>query len=127
MICEGSTDEDYIRKAAEYLGKADLLDCFQLSNAEGTGGLAKIYKNFDTPVRKVLPQKVILLFDCDAKNESKEKGNVFLRKIPQQLNPLDSGIENLLSKKTIDKIYQSSPKFLMWCRNMSAWFADKQF
>jgi len=111
LICEGSTDEDYIKKAAEHLGKIDLMGGFQLSNAEGTGGLAKIFKNFDTPVSKVLPQKVILLFDCDAKNENKEKGNVFLRKIPRQDNPLDSGIENLFSKKTIDKLHKAAPKF----------------
>ena len=107
VVCmEGETDVPYLEKAAELLDKADVLDGVTLLHAGGAGSLDAMWKNLPEGFAK---QKVILLYDCDEKKESKndnEKGNLFRRFIPMQKptdnHPLEKGIENLFEKPILE-------------------------
>ncbi|MEL6467542.1 MAG: AAA family ATPase [Pseudomonadota bacterium] len=48
LIVEGTTDIDYIRKAAEHLGKTGVLDPIEFVDGDGFKGLDKIWKNLST-------------------------------------------------------------------------------
>ena len=82
--------------------------------AEGSGNLAKIWKDSLLPLTKVLPQQVLLLFDCDTARVPDRKGKLWQRTIPlQDQNPIRKGIENLFSKATLEKARQHSPTFFI--------------
>ena len=103
VFVEGKTDIEYIQKAAELLDLQGFRAEIQLLDGGGYGGLNKIYKNYDSKLSEVTPQKIILCYDCDKPNTG-ERGMVYKRNIPKQEDhPVESGIENLLSHTTLQK------------------------
>ena len=110
---EGATDEKYIKRASELLGKEAILEQIEVRDGGGAGRLSKVWKNFGPPLTDVMPQKILLLFDCDTPRESTSKGNLFQRSIPlQEDNPVDKGIENLLSRGTLRRAIDSNSSFI---------------
>ena len=104
LFMEGATDIKYLQKAAELLGKTELFNQFEIKDGDGFGNLNKISKHFDSKLTDITKQKIILLYDCDAKAEDGSKENIFKRKIPQQENhPIETGIENLFTRATLEK------------------------
>ena len=56
---------------------------------------------------------MLLLYDCDTKVQNQEKDKVFRRIIPFiEINYFDRGIENLLSKETINKAKEYKLEFV---------------
>ena len=87
---------------AVFVSKNELLDRL----------LAKIWKDSLLPLTETLPQRVLLLFDCDSLKSPTSKGKLFQRSIPQQVqNPIGKGIENLFSKPTLDMARKHEPGF----------------
>lgn len=111
VFVEGTTDVDYIFKAAELLDKEELLETFQLHDGEGAGNLKNVYKQFGTEIARALPQKVLLLFDCDTNQPENQKGNLETKTIPAQNSLIMTGIENLFSNTTISKACDHKPEF----------------
>ena len=112
VFVEGKTDIDYIQKAAELLDLQGFCATFQLLDGGGYGGLNKIYKNYDSKLSEVTPQKIILCYDCDKPNTGK-RGMVYKRNIPKQEDHLvESGIENLLSHTTLQKARNHNSAFI---------------
>lgn len=112
LITEGTTDIQYIRKAAELLGKADLLDGVTVLDGDGDGGLDKIWKNFRTERWTNANQKVVLLYDCDVGEKNNEIGNAYQRTIPIQDSIQRRGIENLFSTETLIKAREHKLAFI---------------
>ena len=74
--------------------------------------LAKIWKDSILPLTKILPQQVLLLFDCDTERPPGDKGKLLQRTIPLlEASPVKNGIENLFSKSTLEMARQHKPAF----------------
>ena len=113
VFMEGETDIRYLQRASVLLGREEMFEKIQPMDGKGFGNLDKIWKNFHLGlVDKLLPQKVILLYDCD-KKRCDQKGNIFKRSIHKKdVHPLQKGIENLFDKRTLEKALQSNPAFI---------------
>ena len=110
---EGATDIRYIKRASELLGSEVTLEQIEIRDGEGTGNLRNIWNRFGSPLADVIPQKVLLLFDCDSPRESLNRGNLYQRSIPlQHVNPLKKGIENLFSKETLEQVQRHEAAFI---------------
>lgn len=113
VIVEGDYDIRYLNKAAEILNKKDLLERVELKDGDGFGNLNKFWKACNNPVSEILPNKVILLYDCDTKIQNAENNRVFKRVIPEVMqNPISIGIENLFPASTIERVEITNPHFI---------------
>jgi predicted ATP-binding protein involved in virulence len=113
VFVEGDYDIRYLHKAAEFLGKIDILEKIQLKDGDGFGNLDKVWKSYNNSVSEVVPSKIILLYDCDTNKQDSEKNLVFKRVIPQVAgNPISIGIENLFPPNTIDKVEVANPQYI---------------
>lgn len=113
VFVEGSIDVRYIQKAAEHLGRSDILRRIQLEESNGYGGLDKIWRGFDNIIADRLYAKVILIYDCDTNKKADVRGKVHRNSVPLiAANPIQKGIENLLSAETIEKIEKMHPQYI---------------
>jgi len=113
VFVEGDYDIRYINKAAELLGKMDILSAVQLKDGSGYGNLDKIWKYYDTSIAEVLPQKVLLLYDCDTQKAAADRGMVLKRVIPSvDANPIAIGIENLFPGQLINMLVVTHEQFI---------------
>ena len=113
VFLDGLTNQRYIEKAAELLNQQELLVKLELKNGEDDGKLKNIWKGYNSKLAELIPQKVVLLHDCDSKVELQNRGNIFKRKIPHQNeHPVKKGIENLFSRTTLERAMSDKPAFL---------------
>ena len=113
VLLEGITDQKYLQKASSLLEKEAILQSFEVQDGGGSGNLANIWKDFRHPLIDILPQKVLLLFDCDKQRANENKGNLFQRTVPFRTdNPVKKGIENLFGKPTLEIAQQYNPAFI---------------
>ena len=113
LFVEGITDEKYLRKAAKLLGQESVLDKIEVRDGNGTPGLKNIWNGIGKLPTDFVPQKVILLYDCEYEGKSENKGNMFKRKIPQEnSHPIEKGIENLFSKETLKRACEYKAAFI---------------
>ena len=104
VFVEGKTDLMYIEKASRLLGREALIEGLEFRDGNGSGNLTKIWKDSVLPLTQALPQKVVLLFDCDVSKQPGEKGKLAQRIIPlRKQSPVGKGIENLFEKSTLEK------------------------
>ncbi|WP_339108021.1 AAA family ATPase [Thioclava sp. GXIMD4216] len=101
LYVEGTTDIDYLNRAAELLEKKEVLDQFELVDAVGMPHLNMIWKTYNSHLSNVIRQKWILLYDCDADKPTDNNGKLFRRTIPKQDSRITSGVENLFSNATM--------------------------
>ena len=81
-------------------------------DANGYGGLNKIWKTWDERLAPVLPRRIGLIYDCDIENRDDERGLVKRRTISRKTeNPVTVGIENLFPESTIRRLLKSDPIF----------------
>lgn len=113
VFVEGDYDIRYLVRAAGILGKTDVLDRIQLKDGVGFGNLDKIWKSYSNAISEVVPNKIILLYDCDTNKQDSQKDLVFKRVLPTvPENPISIGIENLFSPATIEKIETENPQYI---------------
>ena len=113
LLVEGETDREYLQRAASLLGKEDILGKFEVRDGGGSGNLVNIWRDFRAPMTDMLPQRVLLLFDCDTRRASENRGNLFQRTMPLQSgNPVQNGIENIFSKLTLERVQQDNQTFI---------------
>lgn len=113
IFVEGETDEPYLRRAAEVLGRGALLQRCEIQwiGAKDEGGqgfhtgkaaldhtLAVIRAN-----PKLINRPILLLYDNDAKKAAADYGIVSVREMPtnEDNSKVKAGIENLLSNHSI--------------------------
>jgi len=112
LFVEGDYDIKYINKAAELLDKKDVLKQIQVFDANGYGGLDKIWANYNSKLSEVVPQKILLLYDCDTNKTENQKGKVFKRIVSSiDINLIKKGIENLFPDNTIEKAKEYKKAF----------------
>lgn len=114
LFVEGKTDLKYIEKAAEHLGKKDLLQRYEILDGEGKDNLKKIWN-----ARKGIGKRenvMVLLFDCDANIGNGEHGNaegtVCWRKIERLKSLVERGIENLFPKDVLQRAIDHKKEFM---------------
>ncbi len=113
VFVEGDYDIRYFVKAAAVLGKQDVLDLVQLKDGSGYGNLDKIWKSYNNAISEVVPNKIILLYDCDTNKQNSQKNMVYKKVLPTiEENPISIGIENLFSENTINKVEDENPQFI---------------
>ena len=113
VFVEGDYDIRYLNRAAELFDRVDLLDQVQLKDGDGFGNLDKIWRSYNSAISEVLPNKIILLYDCDTNKQDNNKNLVYKRLIPQVTdNPIKVGIENLFSQETIDRVEAENPQYI---------------
>ena len=112
VFVEGTTDIDYIQRAAVLLSKEKTLEKVELRDGHGAANLKSIWKT--SKHIDVVTQKMMLLFDCDNQRLADEnKGRLFRRIIPTQVNnPVKKGIENLFEKGTLEKALKQKPTLI---------------
>lgn len=112
VYVEGSIDQKYIHQASQLLGKEAILQRVEIRDGGGKGNLNKIWKLRNYP-DSIVRKDVMLLYDCDTGISPEENGNFVRRAIPRQDDhPIKKGIENLLSKETLEKARQHNPAFI---------------
>jgi hypothetical protein len=116
IFVEGDYDIKYITKTiALFYGDKDLLSKIRLLDSNGFGGLNNIWASLDKKNRIVdlLSTKIFLLYDCDISKKDDSNGKVSRKTIPINFtNPIQKGIENLLSETTIQKLQNENDKFI---------------
>ena len=107
VFVEGATGKSYVRKAAGVLGREELLNQIVIEDGGGADQMRNFWKNHSLPLSAALPQRVMLLFDCDRNQPPDRKGTMWKDTIPlQQSHPIQSGIENLFPLSTIQRARQ---------------------
>ena len=110
VFVEGTTGQKYIHRASQLLGQESILEKVEVRDGGGTGDLKKIWKSW---LPDLVPQKVVLLFDCEEQLSPDDKGNLLRRTIPLQSNsPIHKGIENLFGKETLERACQYKSEFI---------------
>jgi predicted ATPase len=114
VYVEGPLDKQLIVKAAELLGKQDLIKRISLEYTSGDGGIKKIKKVRETALVGTLPVDILLMPDCDVDGDDcADKDKYHLRKIPRKNeNPIPKGIENLFPEETIKKAIAAKTAFI---------------
>ena len=113
LFVEGDTDIRYLLKAAQLLERVDLLNEFEIKDAEGAPNLDKLYKAYPERLAKVIPCRTILLYDCDTAKKNEQKGKIYKRTIPEIIgNPIHKGIENLFNQPFLDKAREYKLAFI---------------
>ena len=115
VYLEGETDRKYLEKASELLGKELLLEGIEVRDGRGTGDLNQIWKRFEKLPSDFIHNKALLLYGCDDKKHG-DKNYFFRRTIPIQGDrpdhPVRQGIENLFSKRTLEKAPSARQAFI---------------
>lgn len=112
VFVEGSIDQRYIHRASQLLGKEAILQRVEIRDGGGKGNLDNIWKLRNLP-DSIVHEGVLLLYDCDTGKSPEENGSFVRRAIPRQHgHPIKKGIENLLSKETLEKAQQHKPAFI---------------
>ena len=111
LFVDGTTDIQYLTKAAELLDETKLLSNFEIRDGRGDTNLTKVWQaaiNSD-----LYPQPILVLHDCDGKGTDDRKGTTFRRKVPQDSDhPIKRGIENLFSLETIQRAKAHKDAFI---------------
>jgi hypothetical protein len=113
VFVEGDYDIRYLVKAADVLGKQGILERIQLKDGVGFGNLDKIWRSYNNSISAVVPNKVVLLYDCDTNKQDTQKNMVFKRVLTtNEDSPIRVGIENLFPKETVDRIEKERPQYI---------------
>lgn len=111
IFVEGKTDVEYLKRAIVLLGWSEACAEVEIRAAGGEGNLNQAWKAL-TQI-KVVRQTVVLLYDCDSNLSSLDCGSVFRRKMSMiQDHPIRKGIENLFSKKTLNRARKRNQEFI---------------
>ena len=115
LFVEGDYDTRYLNKAGELLGKIKILEKIEIRDVVGYGNLDNIWKNFNnkTKLSEIVPQKIILLYDCDTNKQDSDTKKVFKRVIPTvENNIIEIGIENLFDKTVLERAIASKRAYI---------------
>lgn len=113
IFVEGEHDITYINKAANLLGYEEVLKNIELRQRGGYSNLDKLWNIYRDNNWETVPQKKMLLYDCDTQKSDEENGDVYKRiinTIPE--NMISKGIENLFPTSLIEKAILEKKAFI---------------
>ena len=113
LYLEGTTDKQYLQKAAELLGRLGPIQGLEIKDGGGIPGLKTIWGAISKLSEDLVPRKTFLLFDCDYEGPNLANGNRIRLTIPKKIDhPIDTGIENLFNKVALQKAMDCKPDFI---------------
>lgn len=113
LFCEGDIDITLINKAADLLNKLDLLSNIELRYRGSCSNLDKLWGILTDNNWETVPQKKILLYDCDTNRQDEDFGHIHRRTIPKiEVNIIQRGIENLFPEITINRALEFKKEFV---------------
>jgi hypothetical protein len=113
LFCEGDIDVILISKAAELLDKQELLSDIELRYRGSCNNLDKLWSTLTDNNWETIPQKKILLYDCDTNRNDEDFGHIHRRMIPKiEEHIIQRGIENLFPESTINKAISYKKEFV---------------
>lgn len=113
LFCEGDIDINLITKAAQLLGKTELLSKFEIRQRGSCNNLDKLWTILTDNNWETIPQTKILLYDCDTNRPNEDFGHIYRRTIPKiEGHIIQRGIENLFPKETIEKAITYKKEFV---------------
>ena len=112
LFVEGTTDRDYLQRAGDLLGKAHVLDQFEVQVAGGNGRLKKIWRSL-TGVPESAAKPAMLLHDPESQVCNEDNGAIRKRKMPYfEEHPISKGVENLFDQATLEKARHQRAEFI---------------
>lgn len=114
VFVEGEHDINFIQNASTILKQDDILKKIELRQRGGFGNLDKIWTFYQDTNWETIPQKKLLLYDCDTKKENKDFGQRIFKRIIPSLSDgiITKGIENLFPNDIINKAIQEKKAFV---------------
>ena len=114
VFVEGEHDINFIQKASTILKQEDILQKVELQQRGGFRNLDKIWTFYQDTNWETIPQKKLLLYDCDTKKENKDFGQHIFKRIIPSLHDgiITKGIENLFPNEIINKAIQEKKAFI---------------
>lgn len=115
LFVEGDYDTKYLNQAAKLLDKKEIIEKIEIRDVVGYGNLDNIWKIFNnkTKLSEVVPQQIILLYDCDTNKQDNQTGKVTKRVIPTiEDNMIARGIENLFDKNILEKAIKNKKAYI---------------
>lgn len=115
VFVDGETDRKYLLRASELFGSEEkkILEKIEIRAGGGNGNLKNVWNGVKKLPQNLVPQKVVLLYDCEDGIGLEEEGNFFRQSIPKQIeHPIQKGIENLFNKTTLEKAKNHKPAFI---------------
>jgi hypothetical protein len=113
IFFEGELDLEYVQKAAILLNEEELLTNVELRQRGCCNNLDKLWVLMTENNWETVPQKKILVYDCDTNRENKDfGGHIYMRTIPKQDNLIGRGIENLFPDTFVKKAIEYKKEFV---------------
>lgn len=113
VFVEGEHDITYIKRAAEILSHQKLLEKVEIRQRGGFKNLDKLWDIFKADNWETIPQKKLLLYDCDVNRGNDEIGSMYKRTINYiPKNIISKGIENLFPTSMLKKAIKEKPAFV---------------
>jgi hypothetical protein len=103
LFCEGDIDLVFINRAAELLDKTDLIKTLELRQRGSCNNLDKLWTILTDNNWETVPQKKILLYDCDTNRKEEDFGHIHRRTLPKLEHLIQRGIENLFPDEIVKK------------------------
>ena len=112
LYVEGTTDCDYLRRAADLLSKTETLSRYTMDAAGGESRLKTIWNGL-SKVPERARMSVVLLFDPECNIQRQHSGNIHKIGMPFfDEHPIPKGSENLFDRETLDKARQHRVEFI---------------
>lgn len=112
LYVDGSTDCDYLRRAADLLDRTDVLAGYTVEASGGEARMKTIWNGL-TKVPEAARMSVVLLFDPECNIERQDKGNIHKTSMPFfGWHPISKGIENLFDQETLETARQHRVEFI---------------
>jgi hypothetical protein len=113
LFCEGDIDITLINRAAELLERTGLLSKIELRYRGSCNNLDKLWSILTDNNWETVPQKKILLYDCDTNRKDENFGHIHRRTIPKiEGHIIQRGIENLFPEPTINSALEFKKEFV---------------
>lgn len=110
VFVEGTIDVKYLQKAAMELGFQNLTEAVEIRDADGSGGLKKIWQGLTRD--HVERNHIVVLYDPECTRKD-TKGNMFRRSMTKCADhPIQKGIENLFDHETLERARRERPAFI---------------
>ena len=112
LYVEGSTDVKYLETAATLLGHNSVFNRIHILEGGGDN-LKNVWKVVLSLPDQRVPNRIMVLRDCDYSGDNEGEGIRLRRKIPKlEDHPLEKGIENLFTKATLEKARSHKHAFI---------------
>ncbi len=113
IFFEGDLDIELVKKAAEHLGKIDILDKVELRQRGSCSNLDKLWNIISQDNWETVVQSKMLIYDCDTNRQNEDFGHLYRRVLPfLQDNIVKRGIENLFPNSTIERAIAYKREFV---------------